>query len=113
MLQTEVYMPLSDFEGSVVYASGARRSLFAAIAVRDRLRTLSSDSGRILLKGSCRSWYVGTTCVTPAIAVCRRYCSQALLTGVAVNLKRLVKLRTVVPDREGTGTARAELARTE
>jgi hypothetical protein len=34
---------------------------------------------------------------------------QALLTGVAVNLKRMVKLRTPAPDSEETGTVRAEL----
>jgi len=38
---------------------------------------------------------------------------QALLTGVAVNLKRLVKLRTAVPKPKGTETVRAELERTE
>jgi transposase len=38
---------------------------------------------------------------------------QALLTGVAVNLKRIVKLRTPVPDLESTGTVRAELALTD
>lgn len=37
---------------------------------------------------------------------------QALLTGMAVNLKRIVKLRTpVVPEPEWTGTVRAELVR--
>jgi transposase len=35
---------------------------------------------------------------------------QALLTGVAVNLKRIVKLRTPAPDWEETGTVRAEQA---
>src|SRR5260370_25231248 len=34
---------------------------------------------------------------------------QALLTGVAVNLKRIVKLRARVPDPQRTGTVRAEL----
>jgi transposase len=38
---------------------------------------------------------------------------QALLTGVAVNMKRIVKLRTPVADPERTGTVRAELAMTE
>jgi transposase len=38
---------------------------------------------------------------------------QALLTGITVNMKRIVKLRTPVPDRESTGTVRAELAMTE
>lgn len=38
---------------------------------------------------------------------------QALLTAVAVNLKRIVKLRTAVPDANGTGKVRAELAWTE
>jgi len=35
---------------------------------------------------------------------------QALLTGVAVNLKRMVKLRTTVPSPGRTGTVRAGLA---
>ena len=34
---------------------------------------------------------------------------QALLTGVTVNLKRMVKLCTTVPDPHKTGTVRAEL----
>jgi hypothetical protein len=34
---------------------------------------------------------------------------QALLTGVAVNLKRIVKLRTQAPDPQRTETVRAEL----
>jgi hypothetical protein len=38
---------------------------------------------------------------------------QALLTGITVNMKRLVKLRTAVPDRESTGTVRAELTMME
>jgi transposase len=38
---------------------------------------------------------------------------QALLTGVAVNLKRIVKLRLRVPDPKRTETVRAELATTE
>lgn len=38
---------------------------------------------------------------------------QALLTGVAVNLKRLVKLRTCVPRWQRTGTVRAELVMNE
>jgi transposase len=38
---------------------------------------------------------------------------QAWLTGITVNLKRIVKLRTPAPDREGTETVRAELERTE
>lgn len=38
---------------------------------------------------------------------------QALLTGVAVNLKRIVRLLTPAPDLEGTGTVRAELVLTE
>jgi transposase len=38
---------------------------------------------------------------------------QALLTGVAVNLKRLVKLRAALLDRARTGTVRAELVKTE
>ena len=38
---------------------------------------------------------------------------QALLTGITVNLKRLVKLRTQVPDPAGSGTVRAEVGRTE
>jgi len=37
---------------------------------------------------------------------------QALLSGVAVNLKRLVKLRRAVPDDVGTGAVRAEWDRT-
>jgi transposase len=38
---------------------------------------------------------------------------QALLTAVAVNLKRMVKLSSRAPDGEGTETVRAELANTE
>jgi len=38
---------------------------------------------------------------------------QALLTGVAVNCKRIVKLRTPVPDQQETETVRAELVMTE
>jgi transposase len=38
---------------------------------------------------------------------------QALLSGVAVNLKRIVKLRTPDLDPEETGTVRAELAMSE
>jgi len=38
---------------------------------------------------------------------------QALLTGITVNLKRIVKLHTTVPDLQGTGTVRAELVETE
>lgn len=38
---------------------------------------------------------------------------QALLTGVAVNLKRIVKLITRPPDPKGTETVRAELVQTE
>lgn len=38
---------------------------------------------------------------------------QALLTGVAVNLKRIVKLRLAVRDPRRTGTVRAELVGTE
>jgi transposase len=38
---------------------------------------------------------------------------QALLTGVAVNLKRIVKLCTPVPDPKGTERVRAELVRME
>lgn len=38
---------------------------------------------------------------------------QALLTGVAVNVKRLVKLRAGVPDPAKAGTVRAELAKAE
>jgi transposase len=38
---------------------------------------------------------------------------QALLTGVTVNLKRIVKLRTPVPDQQTAGTVRAELVMTE
>src|SRR5439155_12987942 len=34
---------------------------------------------------------------------------QALLSGVAVNLKRMVKLCRTVPERPGTGTVRAKL----
>lgn len=37
---------------------------------------------------------------------------QALLTAMAVNLKRLVKLRSTVPDPQRTGTVRAELQTT-
>ena len=37
---------------------------------------------------------------------------QALLTGVAVNLKRIVKLRTP-PSPARTGTVRAELVKSE
>ncbi len=38
---------------------------------------------------------------------------QALVTAVAVNLKRLVKLRTAVPEPAGTGRVRAALAKTD
>lgn len=38
---------------------------------------------------------------------------QALLTAMAVNLKRMLKLRTQVPDPERTRTVRAELQTTE
>ena len=38
---------------------------------------------------------------------------QALLSGVVVNLKRIVKLRTPLPDGAGRGIVRAELVRSE
>ena len=38
---------------------------------------------------------------------------QALLTGITVNLKRLVNLRTAVPDPQRTETVRAELVKME
>ena len=38
---------------------------------------------------------------------------QAWLTGMAVNLKRLVKLRLAMPEPPGTGTVRADLVRRE
>lgn len=38
---------------------------------------------------------------------------QALLTATAVNLKRIVKLRTPPPDQQGTGTVRADLVLTD
>jgi transposase len=38
---------------------------------------------------------------------------QALLSGLAVNLKRIVKLRTPLPDPKETGTVRAELVMNE